>query len=364
METTQKCPPGYYLRGNQCILARQYRNSELPKKIKPDESKPDLVPDKPDESKPDEVPDELPDELPDIPSLPPLPEPEPEPDPEPEPEIPSLPPMPEPEPEPYDGPTPYQPFIDGDTPIDSGQGLPDVAPPGPDPELPPRVAPIIPSKSGHTGAKTDKGQEQIDNVGKVLGAMLGAGGVAAAGLGVGTTGSTGTFSSLELQGETDALLGDIEMGNVATESGEVIEGLDGIFESVSLGSSSVADATAAAADVLGVSGEGVGLLSGVSSLEVAGLGATEAGIFGTGLGLAPETLGTSLAAAVLIGGGVAIAYEEPEIEEIIESDESKDTAGGDPFLVVENLAEAGAQGVENVAKDVGKSIGNIFNNLF
>ena len=362
METSQKCPPGYYLRGNQCILARQYRNSELPKKIKP-ESKPDLVPDEPDE--PDEpvlVPDEPdePDELPDIPSLPPIPEPEPEPEPEIPPDIPSLPPIPEPEP--YDGPTPYQPFIDGDTPIDSGQGLPDVEPPGPDPELPPRVAPIS-SKSSHTGAKTDKGQEQIDNVGKVLGAMLGAGGVAAAGMGLGTTGSTGTFSSLELQGETDALLGDIEMGNVAT-GGEAIEGLDGIFESVSLGSSSVADATAAAADVLGVSGEGVGLLSGVSSLEVAGLGATEAGIFGTGLGLAPETLGASLAAAVLVGGGVAIAYEEPEIEEIIESDESKDTAGGDPFLVVENLAEAGAQGVENVAKDVGKSISNVFNNLF
>ena len=345
METSQKCPPGYYLRGNQCILARQYRNSEMPKKIKP-ETKPD-EPDKPEV--PDEpvlVPDEPdePDELPDIPSLPPIPEPEPE-------------------PLPYDGPTPYQPFIDGDTPIDSGQGLPDVEPPGPDPELPPRVAPIIPSKS-HTGSKTKQGQEQIDNVGKILGAMLGAGGVAAAGMGLGTTGSTGTFSSLELQGETDALLGDIEMGNVAIESGEAIEGLDGIFESVSLGSSSVADATAAAADVLGVSGEGVGLLSGVSSLEVAGLGATEAGIFGTGLGLAPETLGGSLAAAVLIGGGVAIAYEEPEIEEIIESDQSKDTAGGDPFLVVENLAEAGAQGVENVAKDVGKSIGNIFNNLF
>ena len=356
METSQKCPPGYYLRGNQCILARQYRNSELPKKIKP-ESKPDepdkpKVPDEPDE--PVLVPDEPdePDELPDIPSLPPIPEIPPD--------IPSLPPIPEPEP--YDGPTPYQPFIDGDTPIDSGQGLPDVAPPGPDPELPPRVAPIS-SKSSHTGAKTDKGQEQIDNVGKVLGAMLGAGGVAAAGMGLGTTGSTGTFSSLELQGETDALLGDIEMGNVAT-GGEAIEGLDGIFESVSLGSSSVADATAAAADVLGVSGEGVGLLSGVSSLEVAGLGATEAGIFGTGLGLAPETLGASLAAAVLVGGGVAIAYEEPEIEEIIESDESKDTAGGDPFLVVENLAEAGAEGVENVAKDVGKSIGKVFNNLF
>ena len=36
METLQKCPPGYYLRGNQCILARQYRNTEMPKKIKPE----------------------------------------------------------------------------------------------------------------------------------------------------------------------------------------------------------------------------------------------------------------------------------------------------------------------------------------
>ena len=150
METFQKCPPGYYLRGNQCILARQYRNTELPKKIKTDESKPDLVPDKPEVPElPDELPDEVPDEIPDIPSLPSLPEPEPE---IPEiPDIPSLPALPEPEPLPYDGPTPYQPFIDGNTPIDSGQGLPDVAPPGP--ELPPRVAPIIPSKSSHTGAK-------------------------------------------------------------------------------------------------------------------------------------------------------------------------------------------------------------------
>ena len=148
-----ECPIGYRYdqRTHRCIIESTNTILTQSSKKPTKRSKPIPIPEPEPESEPDE--------LPDIPSLPPIQEPDSEPESEPDelPDIPSLPPIPEPDPEPdpYDGPTPYQPFIDGDTPIDSGQGLPDVAPPGPDAELPPRVAPLIPSRS-HTGAKSPK----------------------------------------------------------------------------------------------------------------------------------------------------------------------------------------------------------------
>ena len=146
-----ECPIGYRYdqRTHRCISESTNTILTQSSKKPTKRPKPKPIPEPEQESEPDE--------LPDIPSLPPIPD-EPESEPDELPDIPSLPPIPVepiPEPDPYDGPTPYQPFIDGDTPIDSGQGLPDVAPPGPDPELPPRIAPPIPSHN-HTGAKSPK----------------------------------------------------------------------------------------------------------------------------------------------------------------------------------------------------------------
>jgi outer membrane biosynthesis protein TonB len=167
-----KCPAGYYLKGTQCILAKQYRTStDLPR----------VIPAEPEPVEPQEPGG---DDIPDIPSIPPEPEPEPEP------------PTPPPQP-----PTPQPP-----TP----------QPPTPQPPTPPSP----PQKD------KDKGASARDAIiggttiaGSTAVGVKGAQAIANAVKGAGPV-EEGSFSVLARQAETDALLGDIEMGQVSTEAGE------------------------------------------------------------------------------------------------------------------------------------------------
>ena len=347
-----KCPAGYYLRGNQCILARQYRTTtDLPRVVPP-------VPDEPFVPEPEPEPED-PDELPDIPSLPPEPPP---------------PVIPDPEPPTPDPPTPDPPTPDPPTPD----------PPTPDPPTPPE--PPTPDPPKKKKDEKSKGAQVRDTIiggttlagGTAVG-IKGAQAIASAISGEGAVVEAGAFPTLALQEETDALLGDIEMGQVsssAAESGEVIEGMEGVFQDVALGSSEVAEASAGAAETAGAGAETVGLITGMTSLEIgeatavggaeaAGLAATEGGIFAAGAAGAPETLGLSLAAAALVGTGVAVYYEGEEIESGLET--AGDAVASGTQQALETVGEGVVSSANSVAKEgkkIGKDISHAFNSIF